>query len=261
MTADAKIAESGTGGPRAGIAMPKRAMVLAAGLGTRLRPITNSVPKPMVKVDRVPIIDLVLDRLVAAGIEEVVVNTHHLAEVIHEHLKGRERPRIQFSHEEAILETGGGIKKALPLLGPDPFFSVNAKIVWLNGKVDALRRLADAWDDESMDALLLLQPTVTAVGYEGPGDFFADQNGAVRRRRDWEVAPFLFSGIQLVHPRIFADSPDGAFSMNVLYDRAIEQGRLYALRHDGEWLHVSTRQHLLEVEAYIHSAGLKLAAS
>jgi MurNAc alpha-1-phosphate uridylyltransferase len=243
----------------AGIAMPKRAMVLAAGLGTRLRPITDTVPKPMVKVDRVPIIDLVLDRLAASGIEEVVVNTHHLAEVIQDHLAGRLHPRIRFSHEETILETGGGIKKALPLLGPDPFFTVNGKIVWLNGKVDALQRMAEAWDDETMDVLLLLQPTVTAVGYDGPGDFFTDQNGVVRRRRDWEVAPFLFSGIQLVHPRIFADSPEGAFSMNLLYDRAIEAGRLFALRHDGEWLHVSTRQHLLEVEAYIHSTGLKLA--
>ena len=146
-----------------------------------------------------------------------------------------------------------------PLLGPDPFFSVNAKIVWLNGKVDALQRLADAWDDARMDAILLLQPTVSAVGYDGPGDFFVDQDGHVTRRRDWEVAPFLFSGIQLVHPRIFEGSPDGAFSMNLLYDRAIEAGRLFALRHDGEWLHVSTPRHLEEVEAYLVRTGLKLA--
>ena len=123
---------------------------------------------------------------------------------------------------------------------------------------DALRRLADAWDDARMDAILLLQPTVSAVGYDGPGDFFADQEGHVRRRRDWEVAPFLFSGIQLVHPRIFEGSPDGAFSMNLLYDRAIAAGRLFALRHDGEWLHVSTPRHLEEVEAYLVRTGLKL---
>lgn len=244
-----------------GIAMPKRAMVLAAGLGTRLRPITRTVPKPMVKIAGVPMIDSVLDRLAASGIEEVVVNTHHLAEMLHEHLAHRSRPRLRFSHEETILETGGGIKKALPLLGDDPFFTVNAKIVWLNGKIDALARLAEAWDDARMDALLLLQPTVTAVGYDGPGDFFADQEGQVRRRRDWEVAPFLFSGIQLVHPRIFADSPDGAFSMNLLYDRAIEAGRLYALRHDGEWFHVSTPRHLIEVETYLAQTGLKLAGT
>lgn len=245
--------------PAAGIPMPKRAMVLAAGLGTRLRPITQAVPKPMVKIAGVPMIDSVLDRLADSGVEEAVVNTHHLAEMLQAHLAGRTRPRLAFSHEETILETGGGIKKALPLLGPDPFFSVNAKIVWLNGKIDALQRLADAWDDAAMDALLLLQPTVSAVGYDGPGDFFVDQDGHVTRRRDWEVAPFLFSGIQLVHPRIFADSPDGAFSMNLLYDRAIEAGRLYALRHDGEWLHVSTPRHLEEVEAYLVRTGLKLS--
>lgn len=242
-----------------GIAMPKRAMVLAAGLGTRLRPITRTVPKPMVKIAGVPMIDSVLDRLAASGVEDVVVNTHHLAEMLHDHLAQRSRPRLHFSHEETILETGGGIKKALPLLGDDPFFTVNAKIVWLNGKIDALARLAAAWDDAKMDALLLLQPTVTAVGYDGPGDFFADQEGHVRRRLGWEVAPFLFSGIQLVHPRIFADSPDGAFSMNLLYDRAIEAERLYALRHDGEWFHVSTPRHLIDVETYLAQTGLKLS--
>jgi MurNAc alpha-1-phosphate uridylyltransferase len=252
-------AEPGIEQGRAGIAMPKRAMVLAAGLGTRLRPITQTVPKPMVRIAGVPMIDSVLDRLAASGVEDAVVNTHHLAEMLRAHLAGRTRPRLQFSHEETILETGGGIKKALPLLGDDPFFAVNAKIVWLNGKIDALARLAEAWDDAKMDALLLLQPTVTAVGYDGPGDFFVDQDGHVRRRRDWEVAPFLFSGIQLLHPRIFADSPDGAFSMNVLYDRMIEAERLYALRHDGEWFHVSTPRHLDEVEAYLAQTGLKLA--
>lgn len=241
-----------------GIAVPKRAMVLAAGLGTRLRPITETVPKPMVQVGGRPIIDTVLDRLVAAGVEEVMVNTHHLAEVIRTHLSARTEPRIHFSHEDPILETGGGIKKVLSFFGDRPFYAVNAKIVWLNGKIDALVRLADAWDDREMDALLLLQPTVTAVGYDGMGDFVMDQEGRVRRRREWEVAPFLFSGIQLIHPRIFEGSPDGAFSMNVLYDRAIDAGRLYGLRHDGEWFHVSTPRHLAEVRSYLAQSGLKL---
>jgi MurNAc alpha-1-phosphate uridylyltransferase len=243
---------------RIGIAVPKRAMVLAAGLGTRLRPITDTVPKPMVKVAGRPMIDTVLDRLEAAGVEEVVVNTHHLAEVIRDHLAGRTRPRIRFSHEDPILETGGGIKKVLPFFAGEPFYSVNAKIVWLNGRTDALLRLAEAWDDADMDMLLLLQPTASAVGYDGPGDFVIDQEGRVRRRREWEVAPFLFSGIQLIHPRVFENSPDGAFSMNVLYDRAIEAGRLFALRHDGEWFHVSTPQHLVEVESHLAQTGLKL---
>lgn len=254
MNAEPKIARS-----PAGIAVPKRAMVLAAGLATRLRPLTDTIPKAMVKLDGVPMIDIVLDRLAAAGIEEAVVNTHHLADMLRAHLANRTRPRLAFSHEETVLETGGGIKKALPLLGPDPFYSVNAKIVWLNGKTDALVRLAQAWDDDKMDALLLLQPTVSAVGYDGPGDFFITQDGHVRRRRDWEVAPFLYSGIQLVHPRLFADSPDGAFSMNLLWDRLMEEGRIYALRHDGEWFHVSTPQHLKEVESYLARAGLKLS--
>ncbi|MGE0120608.1 MAG: phosphotransferase [Dongiaceae bacterium] len=234
---------------------PTRAMVLAAGFGTRLRPITDTVPKPMVTVAGKPMIDTVIDRLAAVGVGEIVVNTHHLAEVIETHLKARRQPRITFSREREILETGGGIKQALPLLGAQPFYVVNGKIVWLNGKVDALVRLAEAWDDAAMDGLLLLQPTVSAVGYNGPGDFFIDQVGRLRRRREWEVAPFVYAGIQILHPRLFAGAPDGAFSLNLLYDRAIEGERLYGLRHDGEWFHVSTPQQLAEVEARIARGG------
>ncbi len=231
--------------------IPDRAMVLAAGLGTRLRPLTDRLPKPMVAVAGRPMIDTVLDRLAAVGVGEAVVNTHHLAEIIESHLAKRREPRIVFSRENEILETGGGIRKALPLLGPKPFYAVNGKIVWLNGKVDALIRLAEAWDGAAMDGLLLLQPTVTAVGYDGPGDFFIDQVGAIRRRREWEVAPFVYAGIQILHPRLFDGAPDGTFSLNLLYDRAIEAGRLAGLRHDGEWFHVSTPRHLAEVEARI----------
>jgi len=235
--------------------VPVRAMVLAAGFGTRLRPLTDTVPKPMVKVAGKPMIDTVIDRLAAIGVGEIVVNTHHLAEVIESHLRDRRQPRIVFSREHDILETGGGIKKALPMLGEHPFYVVNGKIVWLNGKVDALVRLAEAWDDSRMDGLLLLQPTVSAVGYNGPGDFFIDQVGRLRRRREWEVAPFVYAGIQILHPRLFQGAPDGAFSLNVLYDRAIESERLFGLRHDGEWFHVSTPQQLAEVEARIARGG------
>lgn len=237
------------------ISVPTRAMVLAAGLGTRLRPLTDTVPKPMVKVAGRPMIDTVIDRLAAIGVAEIVVNTHHLAEVIESHLRARQQPRIAFSREPDILETGGGIRKALPLLGDLPFYVVNGKIVWLNGKVDALIRLAEAWDDGRMDGLLLLQPTVTAIGYNGPGDFHIDQIGRLRRRREWEVAPFVYAGIQILHPRLFQGAPDGAFSLNVLYDRAIESERLFGLRHDGEWFHVSTPQQLAEVEARIARGG------
>lgn len=238
-----------------GIRVPKTAMVLAAGFGTRLRPITETLPKPLVRVAGRALIDWVLDRLVAAGVERAVVNTHHLAEMIREHLKDRRDIEILFSHEPTILETGGGVKQALPLLGPEPFVSVNAKILWLNGRKDALERLAEAWDDAHMDALLLLQPTVDAVGYDGAGDFAMAVDGRIRRRREHEVTPFLFSGVQILHPRLFRDAPEGHFSLNLLYDRAIAAGRLYAIRHDGAWFHVSTPRHLAEVEARLAETG------
>ncbi len=240
---------------RAAAAIPPRAMVLAAGFGTRLRPLTDTVPKPMVRVAGKPMIDTVIDRLGAIGVKEIVVNTHHLAEVIESHLKARPNPRIVFSREAEILETGGGIKKALPLLGSEPFYAINGKIIWLNGKTDALVRLAEVWTDADMDGLLLLQPTTSAIGYDGRGDFFIDQVGRIRRRREWEVAPFVYAGIQILHPRLFADTPDGAFSLNLLYDGAIEAGRLFGIRHDGEWFHVSTVKQLAEVEARIARGG------
>jgi MurNAc alpha-1-phosphate uridylyltransferase len=232
-------------------------MVMAAGYGTRLRPLTDTVPKAMVKVLGRPMIDVVLDRLAAAGVERAVINLHHLGEVIRDHLKTRKDIEIVYSEEKEILETGGGTKKALPLLGPDPFFMVNAKIIWLNGREDALRRLARAWDPERMDSLLLLQPTVTAIGYDGPGDFLMDQEGKLKRRPEWEVAPFLYSGVNITHPRLFDASPDGAYSVNILWDRAIEQGRLAGIRHDGEWYHVSTPQHLREVERELGFHGIR----
>jgi MurNAc alpha-1-phosphate uridylyltransferase len=232
-------------------------MVMAAGYGTRLRPLTDTVPKAMVKVLGRPMIDVVLDRLAAAGVERAVINLHHLGEVIRDHLKSRKDIEIVYSEEKEILETGGGTKKALPLLGSDPFFVVNAKIIWLNGREDALHRLAKAWDPERMDSLLLLQPTVTAIGYDGPGDFLMDQEGRLKRRPEWEVAPFLYSGVNITHPRLFEASPDGAYSVNILWDRAIEQGRLSGIRHDGEWYHVSTPHHLREVERELGFHGIR----
>ena len=236
---------------------PKSAMVMAAGYGTRLRPLTDKVPKAMVKVLGRPMIDVVLDRLAAAGVERAVINLHHLGEVIRDHLKTRKDIEIVYSEEQEILETGGGTKKALPLLGNDPFFVVNAKIIWLNGREDALHRLAKAWDPERMDSLLLLQPTVTAIGYDGPGDFLMDQDGILKRRPEWGVAPFLYSGVNITDPRLFEASPDGAYSVNMLWNRAIEQGRLAGIRHDGEWYHVSTPQHLREVERELGFHGIR----
>ncbi|MBX6323703.1 MAG: nucleotidyltransferase family protein [Rhodospirillaceae bacterium] len=226
-------------------------MVMAAGYGTRLRPLTDAVPKPMIPVRGRPIIDDVLDRLVEAGIRRVVVNLHHRGEVIEAHLVRRTDLDIAFSRESEIQDTGGGVRQALPLLGAAPFFVVNAKIIWRNGRENALLRLARAWDGTAMDALLLLHPAVDALGYEGQGDFFMDQLGRVRRRRSWEVSPFVFTGIQIVHPRLFDGAPPGPFSMNLLWDRAIAAGRLQALRHDGQWFQMSTPRQLELVEKHL----------
>ena len=237
--------------------LPETAMVLAAGFGTRLRPLTETVPKAMVKVLGKPMIDVVLDRLRDAGVKRAIVNLHHLGHVIRDHLKSRSDIEIIFSEEQEILETGGGTVQALPLLGDAPFFSVNAKIMWLNGKVDALHRLAMHWDESRMDSLLLLQPTVSAVGYDGRGDFTMDQVGHLKRRLGWQVAPYLYAGVHISHPRLYRDPPKGAFSTNVVWDRAIEEQRLFGIRHDGEWYHVSTPQHLDEVERHLMFHGIR----
>lgn len=228
---------------------PTHAMVLAAGKGVRLRPITLSRPKPLVVVGGRAMLDSALDRLAEAGVEEAVVNAHHLGHMIQGHLQGRNTPRIRISREDQLLETGGGVKKALPLLGERPFFVVNGDVLWRDGKVAALLRLAEAWDDATMDALLLLQPTASAIGYAGRGDFVMDQLGHLRRRQEGEDAPFLFAGVQILKASLFADTPAGPFSLNLLYDRALAAGRLHGLRHDGAWYHIGTPEDLRRVEA------------
>lgn len=227
--------------------MIKRAMVLAAGLGLRLRPITLATPKPLVAVAGRTMLDRALDHLVRAGVEDMVVNTHWLADRVKEHLA--DRSDIALSHEDELLETGGGVAKALPLLGHEPFYVVNSDIIWTDGAIPALTRLAQAWREQDMDALLLLQSTGTAVGYQGKGDFFINAADIPRRRVDPEVAPLLFSGIQILHPRLFQGCPAGAFSLNLLYDRALAEHRLFGLVHDGGWFHVGTPEALPEVEA------------
>ncbi|HSD34004.1 MAG TPA: nucleotidyltransferase family protein, partial [Alphaproteobacteria bacterium] len=175
--------------------------------------------------------------------------------MIEGHLMSRKAPRIRISREEALLETGGGVKKALPLLGSRPFYAINGDVIWRDGKTPALRRLAEAWDEEAMDVLLLLQPTASAIGYEGKGDFVMDQLGRLRRRKEGEVAPFLFAGLQILRHSIFAETPDGPFSLNLLYDRALAAGRLRGLRHDGAWYHVGTPEDLARVEAALAPGG------
>jgi MurNAc alpha-1-phosphate uridylyltransferase len=218
-------------------------MVLAAGLGTRLRPITDMVPKPLVEINGRSLIDHALDRLTSAGVEHVVINVHYKAAMIVQHLARRDYPQIEFSEETELLDTGGGVARALALLG-EAFFVVNSDVFWLDGREAALLRLAAAFDPESMDAVLLLQPTATAVGYEGSGDYFLDVGGTPRRRREAEVAPYLFAGIQLLHRRLFDEIPGPAFSLVRLFDRAEAAGRLSAIVHDGDWYHVGTPEGL-----------------
>jgi MurNAc alpha-1-phosphate uridylyltransferase len=234
-----------------GIAMPKRAMVLAAGLGQRMRPLSDSKPKALIEVAGRSLLDRALDRLQEAGIGECVVNVHHLAPLMEKHLAERAKPKIVLSHESELLETGGGVKKALPLLGSDPFFVANCDALWLDGPRPMLKRLARAFDPKRMDALLLLHPMVIAHGFDGSGDYFMASDGALRRRRAETVAPFVYAGAQILTPALFKDAPDGPFSLRVLYDRAEENGRLFGMRHDGEWYHVGTPEAVSATEALL----------
>jgi MurNAc alpha-1-phosphate uridylyltransferase len=225
-------------------------MILAAGLGLRMRPITETIPKPLVGVGGRSMLDRVFDHLDEAGVPNRVVNMHWRAEAIAAHLA--DRPGVKLSDEtDQLLETGGGVAKALPLLGDAPFFVCNADILWRNGPVSALRRLAAAWDDGKMDALLLMARTITSFGYEGQGDFFLDSDGLARRRSGSEVSPYVFAGVQILHPRLFHDLPQGPFSLNLLYNRAQDEGRLYGIAHDGEWYHIGTPEALAEAEALL----------
>lgn len=239
--------------PNPDVTLPEAAMVLAAGLGKRMRPLTATRPKPLVEVAGRTLLDRALDHLRAAGVRRAVVNVHYLADRIEAHLARRsEGLDIAISDERAaLLETGGGVAKALPLIDADPFFVINSDNMWVDGPVDTLRLLAQRWDEESMDALLLLVPLARATGYEGLGDFHMDPVGRLRRRNGLRVAPFVFSGIQILSKRLFADAPDGAFSLNRLYDRALEAGRLYGLVHPGLWFHVGTPGAVNETEALL----------
>lgn len=228
-------------------AHPTKAMILAAGEGRRLRPLTEAVPKPLLEIGGKPMIDHAFDRLEEFGIEEVVVNTWYLAEMLEAHLAKRTRPRVRIMRESALLGTGGGVRRALPLLGPDPFLVVNADAIWLDGPTPMLRRLCGNWDGERMDALLLLVSTTKAIGMDGLGDFYLDTLGRVTRRVQRQVAPYFYGGVQLMHPRLFEGTPDGPSSMNLVWDRALKAERLWGVVHDGVWTHVGTLEGLAEV--------------
>ena len=221
----------------------RSAMVLAAGFGTRLRPLTETVPKPLVELNGRTLLDHAIDRLALAGVERVVVNVHYKAEMVAAHLAGRSQPRIEISHEAELLDTGGGVAHALPLLD-QAFFVLNSDVFWLDGEDSTLPRLSRAFDPERMDAVLLLQETATAVGYEGPGDYVLDTSGRPQRRGACQTAPYLFAGIQVLHRRLFDGMSDRVFSLVRLFDRAERSGRLRAIVHDGGWYHVGTMEGL-----------------
>ena len=227
-------------------------MVLAAGLGSRMRPFNGHIPKPLVEVGGRALIDYVLDRLAATGVERVVINVHHLAEQIERHVQGRTRPRIIISDErEALLGTGGGVAKALSALGDAPFFHVNSDTIWIDGVKPNLTRLAAAFAPARMDALLLLAPTTTSIGYAGRGDFAMTPDGRLTPRGERDVVPFVFAGAAILAPALFRGAPTGAFPLTKLFDRAAEAGRLHGLRLEGVWMHVGTPDAVAAAEAAI----------
>jgi MurNAc alpha-1-phosphate uridylyltransferase len=231
-------------------------MVLAAGLGERMRPLTDRIPKPLVAVDGKPLIDHVLDRLAAAGVERAVVNVHYLADQIERHLAGRQQPRVVIADERAkLLDTGGGVVKALDKLGREPFFHVNSDSIWIDGAKPNLDRLAAGFDPARMDALLLLAPAADSIGYSGRGDFTMRPDGRLQRRAEREVAPFVYAGAAVFAPALFAGAPEGAFSLTRLFDRAAEAGRLYGLRLEGIWMHVGTPDAIATAEAAIKASA------
>jgi MurNAc alpha-1-phosphate uridylyltransferase len=227
-------------------------MILAAGLGTRMRFLTEARPKPLVAVGGKPLIDHVLDKLATAGVETAVVNVHYFADQIEQHLAGRRAPQIVISDERGgLLGTGGGVAKALPQLGDGPFFHVNSDTIWIDGVTPNLRRLAYAFDVNAMDALLLLAPTTTSIGYSGLGDFAMTADGRLRRRAEREVVPFVYAGVAVLSPALFADAPEGVFPLTQLFRRAEEAGRLHGLRLEGLWMHVGTPEAVAAAEAAI----------
>jgi MurNAc alpha-1-phosphate uridylyltransferase len=231
-------------------------MVLAAGMGTRMRPLTDTMPKPLVKVAGKALLDHVLDRLSDVGVERAVVNVHHFAEQIVAHVKGRTRPQITISDERGVLlDTGGGVVKALPELGDAPFFHLNADTIWIDGVQPNLARLADAFDPAAMDALLLLAPIAGSIGYDGRGDFNMASDGRLKARPEREVAPFVYAGAAILSPSLFAGAPQGKFSLTTLFMRAAETGRLSGLRLEGLWMHVGTPESVGAAEAAIKASA------
>jgi len=226
--------------------VPETAMVLAAGRGERMMPLTDTCPKPLLQVGGTAILDRILDKLADAGVARAVVNAHHLADRIESHLAERTIPEITLIREAEALETGGGVANALPQLGDRPFFVINGDSVWLDGLRDALHRFAEIWDDDAMDVLLLLYPFARVLSWHGLGDYRMDPDGRLTRRPESHVAPYAYMGVSILHPRALEGALEGAFSLNAVYDKAEEAGRLFGAVHDGLWYHISTPDDLDE---------------
>jgi MurNAc alpha-1-phosphate uridylyltransferase len=231
-------------------------MVLAAGLGERMRPLTDRMPKPLVPVAGKSLIDHVLDRLAAAGVERAVINVHYLADMIERHLNGRTKPQIVISDErDKLLNTGGGVVKALGAIGREPFFHFNSDTIWIDGVKPNLERLAEAFDPATMEALLLLAPVSTSIGYPGRGDFTMAPDGRLTKRGERDIVPFVYAGAAILRPELFKNAPDGAFSLTTLFQRAEAAGRLHGLRLEGVWMHVGTPEAIKDAEAAIAASA------
>ncbi len=224
--------------------MITQAMVLAAGEGRRLRPLTDHTPKPLISVGGKTMLDHALDQLAAVGVERCVVNTHHLADQVQEHVKKRTAPEVIISHEATLLETGGGIMKALPYFEGEPFFVLNADIWWRDAHQSGLSHLNQFWHSSTMDALLLLVPIEKALGYAGVGDYFLTPEGHAHYRKHKPAAPYIFSGIRVIHPRLLADQQVHPFSIVPLFHKAEEQNRLFGVVYDGDWGDIGTLESL-----------------
>ena len=232
---------------------PTRGMIMAAGMGLRMRPLTNDRPKPLIEVDGRTLLDHAIDRLKHAGVKQILVNIHYKGEMVIDHVKRRRDVEITIQDErEKILDTGGALKKALPFFEGEPFFTHNSDSIWLESWGSNLERMTQQWDDASMDCLMLLAATHSTIGYEGGGDFTMDTLGKLARRQAPRITPFAWPGVQIIHPRLVSRGPDTeVFSTNKLWDIAISEGRLYGIRLDGKWMHIGTPEAKAEAEAFL----------
>ena len=232
------------------------AIVLSAGLGMRMRPLTDTIPKPLVRLAGRCLIDHVLSRIEGAGIERAVINVHYLADLIEAHLSNRDAPKILFSDERnVLLDTGGGVKKALSLLEDQPFIVHNSDSVWIEEATNNLSNLMSKWDPDDMDCLLLLAPVSDSLGYNGKGDFLLHEDGLLSRRKEGQDAPFVFAGVSVMKPQLFEDTPNAPFSLNLVWNKSIERKRLFGLKLDGQWMHIGTPQALQAAELWIANAA------